>query len=225
MPKLIWKLILASSKTIEDHHFPFEKAVQYAGYDGYLVTTDTSSFYPNGTSVWEFGTDEDIKSKFNSDYKKRSDDPGGIDSSNTTFCFVTSRIWNHREGITEFTKAKQEEAIWKSVRIFDANNLEMWLSECPSVAAWFSKIIEKPFDDTTDPAQAKKWAELSLANASANSFYPVDDDETENMFNTIGTEDYACTWVYKNKNESARENYGICVNMYPFSKQPEEAFI
>ena len=25
-------------------------------------TTDTSSFYPNGTSVWEFGTDEDIKS-------------------------------------------------------------------------------------------------------------------------------------------------------------------
>lgn len=64
LPKLIWKLILASSKTIEDHHFPFEKAVQYAGYDGYLVTTDTSSFYPNGTSVWEFGTDEDIKSKF-----------------------------------------------------------------------------------------------------------------------------------------------------------------
>lgn len=31
LPKLIWKLILASSKTIEDHHFPFEKAVQYAG--------------------------------------------------------------------------------------------------------------------------------------------------------------------------------------------------
>lgn len=78
---------------------------------------------------------------------------------------------------------------------------------------------------TTDPAQAKKWAELSLENAAANSFYPVDDDETENMFNTIGTEDYACTWVYKNKNESARENYGICVNMYPFYKQPEEAFI
>ena len=78
---------------------------------------------------------------------------------------------------------------------------------------------------TTDTAQAKKRAELSLANASANSFYPVDDDEAENMFSTIGTEDYACTWVYKNKKESAGENYGICVNMYPFSKQPEEAYI
>ena len=50
---------------------------------------------------------------------------------------------------------------------------------------------------TTDTAQAKKWAELSLANASANSFYPVDDDEAENLFNAIGAEDYACTWVYK----------------------------
>ena len=67
---------------------------------------------------------------------------------------------------------------------------------------------------TTDSAQAKKWAELSLANASANSFYPVDDDKAENLFNAIGAEDYACTWVYKNKNESTGENYGICVNMY-----------
>ncbi len=78
---------------------------------------------------------------------------------------------------------------------------------------------------TADPSQAKRWAELSLENAAKNSFHPVDDDETENMFNAIGVEDYACTWVYKNKDESARENYGICVNRYPFSKQPEEAFI
>ena len=78
---------------------------------------------------------------------------------------------------------------------------------------------------TTDPVQAKKWSELSLEKAAANSFYLIDDDETENMFNAICTEDYAFTCVYKNNNESARENYGICVNMYPFSKQPEEAFI
>ena len=39
---------------------------------------------------------------------------------------------------------------------------------------------------TTDPAQANKWSELSLKNAAANSFYPVDDDEAENMFNAIG---------------------------------------
>ena len=147
LPKLIWNLILASSKSIQDIHFPFEKAVQYAGYDGYLVTSDINSFYPNGTSVWEFGTDADIKSKFNDDYEKRSKNPNGINTSATTFCFVTSRIWNHREGITEFTTNKQKDGLWKAVRIFDANNLELWLGECPSVAAWFSKIIGKSFDD------------------------------------------------------------------------------
>ena len=147
LPKLIWKLILASSKIINDHHFPFEKAVQYAGYDGYLITPDTNSFYPNGASVWEFGTDENIKSKINSDYQKRSNNPGGINPKTTTICFVTSRIWNHKEGITEFTNAKQNDNIWKDVRILDANNLEMWLDECPSVAVWFSKIIEKPYND------------------------------------------------------------------------------
>ena len=147
LPKLILKLILATSNNIPDHHFPFEKAVQYAGFDGYLEVSDTSPFCPTGISVWEFGTDENIKSKFNDDFKKRSDNPNGIDKSETTFCFVTSRIWNHREGITEFTKAKQKDSTWKGVRIFDANNLEMWLSEYPSVAAWFSKIIEKQFDD------------------------------------------------------------------------------
>ena len=43
----------------------------------------------------------------------------------------------------------------------------------------------KTEEHTTDPAQAKKWSELSLENAAANSFYPVDDDEAENMFNAI----------------------------------------
>lgn len=150
LPKLVWKLILASSNVIEDHHFPFEKAIQYSGYDGYLVTPDANSFFPQGTSVWEFGTDEKIKTKFNADYKKRSENPNGIDKENTTFCFVSSRIWCHREGIAEFTESKQKERIWKSVRIFDANSIEMWLDECPSVAAWFAKIIGIPCDDVMD---------------------------------------------------------------------------
>ena len=53
---------------------------------------------------------------------------------------------------------------------------------------------------TTDPAQAKKWAELSLENAAANSFYPIEDDEAENMFNAIGKEDYACHTGMANRN-------------------------
>lgn len=150
LPKLLWKLILASSNNIEDHHFPFENAVQYNGYDGYIKTTDNNPFYPDGMSVWECGTDKNIKEKFNEDYNKRSENPNDVDPKQTTFCFVTSRIWNHREGIAEFTLQKQKEGIWKNVRIMDANNLEMWLDQCPSVSVWFSKIIGKDVYDLMD---------------------------------------------------------------------------
>lgn len=150
LPKLIWKLIMETSRTITDIHFPFEKAIQYNGYDGYLVTDDEMGFYPSGTSVWEFGTDKDIKSKFNSDYDKRSNDPNGIDSKTTTFCFVSSRIWNHREGITEFTQKKIKEKTWKNVRIYDANSLEMWLSKCPATTTWLLEIMGRPAKGLTD---------------------------------------------------------------------------
>lgn len=150
LPKLVCKLILASSKEIVDFHFPFEKAIQYGGLDGYLFASDSNSFYPEGRSAWEFGTNQDIKGKFDQDYEKRSKGLNAFDLKNTTFCFVTSRIWNCQEGISEFTVSKEADGIWKNVKILDANNLELWLSECPSVAMWFANIIGKSYYGLVD---------------------------------------------------------------------------
>ncbi len=144
LPLLIGKLILASSNDIIDYHFPYGKAVQFSGYDGILETKEKSPHFPDGKSVWEMGTDQNIKDKFNDDYKKRTDEPNGVIQAETTFCFVTSRIWNHRQGIAEITKEKDQQKIWKKVKIIDANNLERWLEDCPSVQMWFSVIIGKP---------------------------------------------------------------------------------
>lgn len=150
LPQLVWKLILGSCKRINDHHFPYGKAIQYSGYDGFLDTNDEHQFVPVGKSVWEFGTDEDIKGKLNDDYKKRTDNPSGIDLSETTFCFVTTRIWNHRQGIVEATAEKNAESKWKAVRIFDANCLELWLEKCPAVSAWFAELMGKPYKHICD---------------------------------------------------------------------------
>ena len=145
LPQLIWKLILGSCIHINDHHFPYGKAIQYSGYDGFLDTSDEHQFVPTGKSVWEFGTDENAKGKLNDDYQKRTTSPNGVVLSETTFCFVTTRIWNHRPGIVEATTEKNAEKLWKSVRIFDANSLEMWLEKCPAVSAWLADIIGKPY--------------------------------------------------------------------------------
>lgn len=150
LPLLIGKLILASSKNIIDFHFPYGKSVQYAGYDGSLEVSDTSPFFPKGKSVWEMGTNENIKDKFNKDYKKRTNNPDGVVLSETTFCFVTTRIWNHTQGIVEASEEKNQENKWKGVRIIDANNLERWLENCPSVQIWFSTVIGKTKDGLQD---------------------------------------------------------------------------
>lgn len=147
LPQLVWKLILASSTTIREHHFPYGKAVQYNGYDGGLETEDTSPFFPTGKSVWEIGTDANALSKFTDDYDKRTKDPKGINQAETAFCFVTSRIWNHKKGIVETREEKESEGIWKSVHIIDANSLAMWLSECPAVAVWLAAFIGKSIKD------------------------------------------------------------------------------
>ena len=145
LPQLVWKLILASCKQINDHHFPYGKAIQYNGYDGFLDTNDEHQFVPHGKSVWEFGSDENTKEKFNGDYEKRTTNPNGITLSETTFCFVTTRIWNHRQGIVEATEEKNAEGKWKSVRIFDANSLEIWLEQSMAVSAWLAEHIGKPY--------------------------------------------------------------------------------
>ena len=149
LPKLLWKLILATCTTINDHHFPFEKAIQYSGFDGYLNiddqqgTSTRSAFIPQGISVWEMGTDKNILKKFNDDFDKRTSSPGTVVPESTSFCFATTRIWNSRQGIAEITRKSETETNWRSVRIIDANSLEMWLAECPSVAAWFAETIGK----------------------------------------------------------------------------------
>lgn len=147
VPLLVWKLILASGKSINDHHFPYGKAIQYAGVDGFLDTCDSSPFYPSGKSVWEIGTDKNIIKKFNGDYNKRSNEQNKFNLSETTFCFVTSRIWYHECGIAEFTTEKKKDSKWKDIRILDANSLALWLNECPSVKVWFQSIIGKSYSD------------------------------------------------------------------------------
>lgn len=153
LPQLVWKLILSSCEHINDHHFPFGKAIQYSGYDGYLNTDDSRQFVPNGKSVWEFGTNADSLGKLNDDYKKRTENPNEIVLKETTFCFVTTRIWNHRQGIVEVTAAKNKEGLWKAVRICDANSLEMWLEQCPAVSAWFAEAMGKPYRNIFDLGQ------------------------------------------------------------------------
>lgn len=146
LPLLIWKLILASCTLIRNHHFPFNEGIQYNGFDGYLDADSSSPFVPNGKSIWEFGTNQGCKQKFESDYAKRVKQIEPSEQSEYTFCFVTSQIWNARQSAAEVTVEKEKDSHWKNIRIYDAADIEMWLEQYPAVAIWFSSVLGKKFN-------------------------------------------------------------------------------
>ena len=123
LPLLIWKLILASCTIIRNHHFPFNEGIQYNGFDGYLDADSSSPFVPNGKSIWEFGTNQGCKQKFESDYAKRVKQIEPSEQSEYTFCFVTSQIWNARQSAAEVAVEKEKDSHWKNIRIYDAADI------------------------------------------------------------------------------------------------------
>lgn len=143
LPELIIKLILGSSSKINKYNFPIEKGIQYSGYDGVLESFESTPYFPNGKSVWEFGTNESLLSKFTSDLKKRSENSLGVDIPTTVFIFCSLKQWNHKTSIEEITNTSKKDYPWKDIHIIDASTLYLWIESCPAASTWLAEKIGK----------------------------------------------------------------------------------
>ena len=74
---------------------------------------------------------------------------------------------------------------------------------------------------TADAEQAISWAKHSLSRAEENNYLPVDEGELQQFFDDAGKEQFASVWVYRDKNEFAKESYGICVDSFELSKSKD----
>ncbi|MCB2380450.1 hypothetical protein LGH70_22850 [Hymenobacter sp. BT635] len=141
-PELVRRLILATSTSLTKVDFPSGDATYEGGWDGIVVDEVGSPFIPKGQSGWELGTTSKKKDKAESDYAERSGDSRGLNQSETTIVLVTPRNWGAPDK-RAWVKAKKDENIWKDVILYDAKDLETWLSVAPSVQVWFSSLIGK----------------------------------------------------------------------------------
>jgi hypothetical protein len=149
LPELIRRLIIASIDRIEKIRFPSGESVTRPGWDGCLQCLEGSPpFVPAGYSVWELTTEKNVADKVWRDFRKRSGPggrplPEGFEQSKTTYVAVSLRRWsepkkkkeNSREGFIEDAKSKGP---WADVKVLDADDLELWLEQSPSVAAWLN---------------------------------------------------------------------------------------
>lgn len=160
LPRLIRRLVLATHPQVLSIAFPAGNSVQLGGYDGILSINGEHEFLPDGNSVWELGTNKDIKGKADDDFDKRSNDDLGQDKETSTFCFVTLRSWTQKE---KWVNAKRKQNIWKDVIVYDADDLELWLDQSPSVSAWLSIEIGK-YPDLGIQTMEDFWEEWSFTD-------------------------------------------------------------
>ncbi len=135
LPHLIRKLIRATTSSIKNIKFPSGDNVLIGGWDGVLEVTEETEYIPVGRSVWEFGSNAVVKRKADSDYTKRTENPLGCDPSDTTYVFVTPRLWTKADN---WVAEKKGDNVWKDIKVINAETLEEWLEITPSVASWFA---------------------------------------------------------------------------------------
>lgn len=145
LPELIRRLIITSNRAIEKMVIPYGNSIGRSGLDGFVHTKIASTFVPDGESIWEFGTNKDHVSKANSDFEKRTIGTASFRQEELSYRCVTPRHWEKKADWEEAPGSSNPNITsnWKDVRAYDVDDILGWLSDCPSVEAWFSRKLGK----------------------------------------------------------------------------------
>ncbi len=145
LPELISRLILAHTGNNVDHiHFPSGDSVTTGGWDGLLKTPVVFPFFPEGSSGWEMGVQKTAQAKAETDYNNRTNDPREMVPADSTFVFVTPRVFAKKN---EWRKTKKTLEPWKDVKVIAVDDLEQWLSITPATALWLARKMGKVISD------------------------------------------------------------------------------
>lgn len=179
LPLLIRKLIRASPVKILRILIPSGDNIILPGYDGTVEASEGSEYIPEGISVWEIGSNKDFKSKAESDLVKRSEAVDIKIAAETSFVFVTPRIWSGRE---EWEEEKQKQKIWNNVKVIDGVLLEEWIEQFPVIGAWLAKLMALPFGNIQPLDEYwKEWKENISFSIRAELVVAGRDKEVKKM--------------------------------------------
>lgn len=137
LPRWVRRLCFDAEST-RQLAFPAGDSTFVPGWDGVLSSERGNAWIPAGSSRWEIGCDQAIPSKANKEYRKRTRATTAEERAVCTFVFVTPRRWTRKKKWITDQTAKAE---WADVRVYDADDLEQWLEQSPSVALQFGEEL------------------------------------------------------------------------------------
>lgn len=159
LPTLLAYLIRATHGPAVQLRFPADEGVRHAGWDGQTSTDVGSTYVPQGDTGWEIGAQRsNIVQKATEDYQKRTAEPAPLNPADAVYIFVTPRHWPKKD---EWAQARQDEGVWREVRVYDADDLVHWIEQTPAVGLWLATRLGKRPPGTRELDEV--WKEWSLA--------------------------------------------------------------
>ncbi len=135
LPVLIRRL-LAATVPLREIEMRSHGGTRLGGWDGTVTTRQGTPHCPTGRSRWELTVQNDL-AKFNSDFEKR---PA---SSDEAYVAITARRYSRKQ---QWAEEKSSASQWAEVRLFDADDIAVWLESAPTVSFWFASKLGRVVD-------------------------------------------------------------------------------
>ncbi len=167
---LLRKLVNSTGLDLTLVDFPGYDQAERKGWDGRVDANAATPWVPIGQSGWEFGCNEDPKPKADDDFAARIKAIPQEEREKMHFVFVTPRNWKGKEA---WRKEKEALGKWKSVRAYDASDLEQWLEQSLQAQRWLSDQMGKPSDGVFSLEERwQTWASVTDPELSKELFAP-----------------------------------------------------
>ncbi|MRG54587.1 helix-turn-helix domain-containing protein [Phyllobacterium sp. SYP-B3895] len=142
-PELMRRLMLARFGYGAQIRFPSGGAIQLKGWDAQTNLKAEDALIPSGLAGWEFGVNQNIRQKADSDFRNRAKSYEGIVPAELAYVFATPRYWGAKN---EWVEERRKEGVFREVRVIDGVDLAQLLEQTPSVSLWLAqKLGRVPF--------------------------------------------------------------------------------
>lgn len=170
LPVLLRKLVHSTGQDLSLVDFPGYDNAENKGWDGRVDAGAATPWIPLGKSGWEFGCNDDPKQKADGDYAARVKANPAHERSDLNLVFVTPRKWNGKD---KWVKEKQARTDWKSVRAYDASDLEQWLEQSIQAQGWLAERLGSPSDGVHSLEERwQMWASVTVPELPRELFAP-----------------------------------------------------
>jgi hypothetical protein len=139
LPLLIRRLIAETAAGLVDLDMPGGSGVAAGGFDGVVTATASSTFVPEGMSVWELSVGGG-QPKADEDYNKRTSAPDDADLSTVTYVQALLVPWTKARA---WASSRSGEGRWREVRGYNLDRIHTWLDVAPATTAWLSEQLDK----------------------------------------------------------------------------------